>query len=194
MKRICIFCGSSPGAKPEYVEAGIALGRFMARHGIGVVYGGSNVGVMGALANATLEEDGEVIGIIPRAFAEKVGHGNLTQYRVVDTMHERKAIMYNLCDGFIALPGGTGTLEEFLEALTWLQLGFHNKPCGILNVCNFFDDLLRFLDFIVDQRFLKPVHRDMVLVDRDPERLIERMRTYQAPVVDKWMDRESRIP
>lgn len=192
MKRICVFCGSSPGAKPDYVEAAVSLGRLMARQGVGVVYGGSNVGVMGALANAALEEKGEVIGVIPRAFADKVGHGNLTQYRVVETMHERKAIMYELCDGFIALPGGTGTLEEFLEALTWLQLGFHGKPCGILNVCGFYDDLLRFLDFIVEQRFLKPVHRGMVLVDRDPERLIERMRGYQAPVVDKWLDRESK--
>lgn len=190
MKRICVFCGSSPGAKPEYVEAAVGLGRWMARNRVGVVYGGSNVGVMGALANAALEESGEVIGVIPRAFADKVGHENLTHFQVVDTMHERKAIMYDLCDGFIALPGGTGTLEEFLEALTWLQLGFHGKPCGILNVCGFYDDLLRFLDFIVEQRFLKPVHRDMVLVDRDPMLLIERMRTYKAPVVDKWIDRK----
>ncbi len=190
MKRICVFCGSSPGARPDYVSAARFLGRFLATRGIGVVYGGSNVGVMGALANAALAEQGEVIGIIPRAFADKVGHGNLTRYEVVETMHERKSRMYELSDGFIALPGGTGTLEEFLEALTWLQLGFHSKPCGLLNVCDFFQGFLHFLDHIVEQRFLKSVHRDMILVDTDPIRLIEAMQNYQAPRIDKWMDRE----
>ena len=190
MKRICVFCGSSPGARPEYNRAAEELGTILVQKGIGVVYGGSNVGVMGALANAVLTAGGEAFGVIPRAFADKVGHRHLTQYHIVETMHERKARMYEWSDGFIALPGGMGTLEEFLETVTWLQLGFHKKPCGVLNVCGFYDGLLRFLDYIVEQRFLKLIHREMILADTDPERLLDKMDSYEHVAVDKWMDRK----
>ena len=165
MKRVCVYCGSSPGARPDYARAARDLGRTLASEGLGVVYGGSNVGLMGQLADGVLEGGGEVIGVIPRMFVNKgIDHWGLTEVRIVDSMHERKALMADLSDAFIALPGGIGTIEEFFEALTWAQLGIHGKPCGLLNVCGYYDKLLDFLDHVVAQRFLREQHRAMVLV------------------------------
>jgi len=186
MKRICVFCGSSPGARPEYVEAARQLGHTLASKGIGLVYGGAKVGTMGQIASAALEAGGEVIGVIPEQLAEKeVAFTELTNLQVVGSMHERKARMVALSDGFIALPGGFGTFEEFFEALTWAQLGLHHKPCGFLNVCSYYDKLIAFLDHAVEQQFVKSEYRAMVLVDKDPERLLEKFAAYQPPEVDK---------
>lgn len=165
MNRICVFSGSSAGVLDEYARTAASLGRELARRGIGVVYGGASIGLMGCVADAALEEGGEVIGIIPEALMVKeVVHSNLTDLRVVDSMHERKALMESLSDGFIALPGGYGTLEEIAEMITWLQLGFHTKPCGLLNVGSYYAHLIGFLDHAVDQGFLKKKHRDKLLV------------------------------
>ncbi len=190
MKRICVYCGSSPGVQAAYLEAAIELARLMVDQGVGLVYGGGSVGLMGGIADAVLEAGGEVTGVIPRALAEReVAHGGVTDLRVVESMHERKAMMAELSDGFIAMPGGFGTLEELLEVLTWSQLGLHQKPCAILNVANYFDSLMRFLDHSVAQEFVKPIHRNMVLVHEQPAQLLAMMETYQHPIVDKWIRR-----
>jgi uncharacterized protein (TIGR00730 family) len=186
MKRICVFCGSSPGARLEYVEAARQLGRTLAGKGIGLVYGGAKVGAMGQLAEAALKAGGEVIGIIPQDLVEKeVAFTELENLHVVGSMHERKARMVDLSDGFIALPGGLGTFEEFFEALTWAQLGLHHKPCGFLNVCGYYDKLIAFLDHAVAQQFVKSEYHAMVLVDEDPTALLEKFAAYQPPNVDK---------
>jgi uncharacterized protein (TIGR00730 family) len=186
MKRICVFCGSSPGARPEYVEAARRLGRTLASRRIGLVYGGAKVGTMGRLASAALEAGGEVIGVIPeRLVAKEVAFTELADLQVVGSMHERKARMVELSDGFIALPGGLGTFEEFFEALTWAQLGLHRKPCGFLNVCGYYDKLIAFLDHAVAQQFVKSEYRAMVLIDEDPEGLLEKFAAYQPPEIDK---------
>jgi uncharacterized protein (TIGR00730 family) len=186
MKRICVFCGSSPGARPEYVEAARLLGHTLANKGIGLVYGGAKVGMMGQLASAALEAGGEVIGVIPEQLvAKEVAFTDLENLHVVISMHERKARMAELSDGFIALPGGFGTFEEFFEVLTWAQLGIHHKPCGFLNVCGYYDKLIAFLDHTVEQKFVKSEYRAMVLVDEDPERLLEKFAAYQPPKIDK---------
>ena len=186
MKRICVFCGSSPGARPEYVEAARQLGHTLASKGIGLVYGGAKVGTMGQIASAALKAGGEVIGVIPEQLVEKeIAFTGLTDLQVVGSMHERKARMAELSDGFIALPGGLGTFEEFFEALTWAQLGLHYKPCGLLNVCGYYDKLIAFLDHTVEQKFVKSEYRAMVLVDENPERLLEKFAAYQPPKIDK---------
>jgi uncharacterized protein (TIGR00730 family) len=186
MKRICVFCGSSPGARPGYVEAARRLGHTLASKGIGLVYGGAKVGTMGQLASAALEAGGEVIGVIPEQLVEKeVAFTGLADLQIVGSMHERKARMEELSDGFIALPGGLGTFEEFFEALTWAQLSIHHKPCGFLNVCSYYDKLIAFLDHAVEQQFVKSEYRAMVLVDKDPERLLEKFAAYQPPKIDK---------
>jgi uncharacterized protein (TIGR00730 family) len=186
MKRICVFCGSSPGARPEYVEAARRLGHTLAGKGISLVYGGAKVGTMGQLASATLEAGGEVIGVIPEQLVKKeVAFTELENLHVVGSMHERKARMVELADGFIALPGGLGTLEEFFEALAWAQLGIHHKPCGFLNVCGYYDKLIAFLDHAVTQQFVKSEYRAMVLVDEDPEGLLQKFASYQPPKIDK---------
>lgn len=186
MKRICVFCGSSPGARPEYVEAARQLGRTLASKGIELVYGGAKVGTMGQVANAALEAGGEVIGVIPEQLVEKeVAFTELTNLQVVGTMHERKARMVELSDGFIALPGGLGTFEEFFEALTWAQLSIHHKPCGLLNVCGYYDKLIAFIDHAIEQQFVKSEYRAMVLIDEDSERLLEKFAAYQPPKIDK---------
>jgi len=191
MKRLCVFCGSSPGAEPAYAQAARKLGSILAKSGIGLVYGGASVGLMGEIANSAMQARGEVIGVIPRSLVEKeVAHGGLTDLRVVDSMHQRKALMAELSDGFIAMPGGLGTLEEFFEVLTWAQLGMHTKPCGLLNVGGFYDRLLAFLDHAAEQRFIKPVHRASVLIADSPERLLAEFEMYRAPLVEKWIDRE----
>lgn len=192
MRRVCVYCGSSPGAQPEYAQAARELGRVLAVRGLGVVYGGSNVGLMGQLADGALEAGGEVIGVIPRMFVNKgIDHWGITEIRVVDSMHERKAIMAELGDAFVALPGGMGTLEEFFEVLTWAQLGMHHKPCGLLNVRGYYSKLNDFLDYAVAQRFVKAEHRSMVLIAETPDALLRKFQEYRAPVIEKWMDRGS---
>ena len=186
MRRVCVFCGSSVGARPEYREAARALARALTRRGIGLVYGGSRVGVMYEIAATALEAGGEVIGVIPQELVDKeVAFTGLSDLRIVGSMHERKALMAELSDGFIALPGGLGTIEELLEVLTWAQLGLHKKPCGLLNVCRYFDALMGFLDHAVGQRFIKPEHLGMLLIEEDPEALLARFGRYHAPSVDK---------
>lgn len=186
--RICVFCGSNSGSGKGYAEAARELGALFAREGIALVYGGGSVGLMGELADAVLSAGGEVIGVIPHAlWAREVGHRGLTDIRIVDTMHERKAMMADLADAFIALPGGLGTLEEIFEVWTWAQLGEHGKPCGLLNVNGYYDPLLAFLDHIVAQKFLSAKHRDMVLVEREPRPLLDRLSDYRSPDVPKWL-------
>ena len=191
MKRICVYCGSNPGRREDYRQAAEHLGRLVARNGLGLVYGGSSLGVMGAVADAALEGGAEVIGVIPRALATReVAHGGLADLRVVESMHERKAMMAELSDAFVALPGGWGTMEEIFEALTWGQLGLHRKPCGLLNVSGYFDHLRAFLEHATDEAFVKPEYRPMIIVDDDAGRLIERFRGYQPPNVRKWITEE----
>ena len=186
MRRICVFCGSSPGARPEYIHAAQQLGYTLASQNIGLVYGGARVGMMGKIAEAVLEKQGEVIGVIPKALVEKeVAFTGLADLRVVDSMHERKALMAGLSDGFIALPGGLGTIEEFFEVVTWAQLGIHPKPCGLLNVRQYYDRLLDFLDHTVDESFVELEHRSMVLVDENPEKLLQKFDSYHPPTIDK---------
>ncbi len=190
MKRICVFAGSSRGAREDYAQAAERLAFELVKRGYGVVFGGGRVGMMGVLADATLALGGEVIGVIPKALLEKeVAHGGLTELRVVASMHERKAMMAELSEGFIALPGGLGTLEEFFEVLTWAQLGLHPKPCGLLNVRGYYDRLLEFLDLTVEERFVKSPHRALVITSTSPADLLERFATYRPPQVEKWIDR-----
>jgi len=192
MKRICVFTGSSPGARAEYAGAAKGLGALLAERGCTLVYGGAKVGLMGVLADSVLAGGGRVVGVIPEGLlAREVAHRELSELRVVASMHERKATMAELSDGVIALPGGLGTLEEFFEMLTWAQLGMHAKPCGLLNVRGYFDRLLDFLDHSVSERFVAEMHRGMVLSERDPSALLERMLAYRPPEVEKWLDRDS---
>ena len=190
MHSICVFCGSNAGSGEAYADAARALARAIAGRGMQLVYGGGNIGLMGVLAEAALAAGGRVTGVTPRRLLEKeVVHRGLTELRVVESMHERKALMAELSDAFIALPGGLGTLEETFEVLTWTQLGFHRKPCGLLNIAGFYDGLTAFLDHAVAERFLKPEHRDMVLVGNDPEALLARLASYRLPEVSKWISR-----
>lgn len=192
MKRLCVYCGSRPGSQPDYTEAAENLARALVRRKIEVVYGGASIGTMGVLANTVLAEGGHVIGIIPQAIVDReVVHRGLSDLRVVSSMHERKALMAELSDGFIALPGGLGTLNEVFEILTWGQLGLHQKPCGLLNIRDYYRGLIDFLDHAVAERFITDVHRAMLLVEEDPERLLEHFERYQAPAVAKWVDRTS---
>ena len=189
MKRVCVFAGSSAGVRPEYMAAATDLGRVLGARGIGLVYGGARVGLMGAVADAVLTGGGAVIGVIPRALVEKeVAHSGLTELRVVTTMHERKALMADLSDAFIALPGGWGTLDEFFEILTWAQLGLHRKPCGLLNAQGYFDRLLAFLDHTVEQGFVRREHQSMISVSDSPATLLDALVAYEPPHVEKWID------
>ncbi len=186
LQRICVFCGSSEGARPEYLQAARMLGEAMLARGIGLVYGGANVGTMGQIASTVLAGGGEVIGIIPQDLVQKeVAFKELQDLRVVQSMHERKALMNELSDGFISLPGGLGTFEEFFEALAWGQLGIHTKPSGILNIQNYYGKLLDFLDNAVTEAFMQPEHRAMLLVHEDPATLLDLFETYEPPDVDK---------
>ena len=189
MRAICVFCGSNPGRRPEYTEATRDLGRLLAGRGISVVYGGAHVGTMGALADAALAAGGEVIGVIPRHLVDaEVAHEGLTRLHVVSSMHERKALMAQLSDGFIALPGGLGTLEEFSEVTTWSQLGLHTKPTGLLNVLGYYDHLLSFLDHAAAERFLRPEHRSLVLAEPGAAELLAAMAAWQPSGAHKWID------
>src|SRR5580692_257653 len=190
-KRICVFCGSSPGARSSYAEAAKSLARYLAANKITVVYGGGNVGLMGTLADATFEAGGEIIGVIPQALLNReASHIRIPDLRVVGSMHERKAMMAELSDAFIAMPGGFGTFEEFCEVLTWTQLGLHRKPCGLLNVEGYYGPLLALFDHAVTEQFLKPAHRQMVISESSPELLVERLLKYELPVVSKWIGRQ----
>jgi uncharacterized protein (TIGR00730 family) len=186
VRRICVYCGSSAGFDPVYEVSAVELGRTLAAHNIGLVYGGGKVGLMGALADAVLAADGEVIGIIPHhLIAMEVGHQEITSLIPVDSMHARKHQMAEMSDAFIALPGGIGTAEELLEVLTWLQLGIHSKPVGLLNINNYFDHLLQFLKHMEESGFLKAVHRQMLLVETNPLVLLERIAAFVPARVDK---------
>lgn len=186
---LCLFCGSSPGANPAYKSAAAHFGLTLAEQKIRLVYGGGSVGLMGIAADACMEAGGEVVGVIPQLLMEKeVGHKDLTEMHVVANMHERKALMTQLSDGFIALPGGYGTLDELFEALTWLQLGYHQKPVGLLNVGGFFDHLVAFIDHSRNERFLREQHRNALCVDADLARLIATLRSTEAPDGGKWLD------
>lgn len=189
MKRICVYCGSNSGARPEYLETATYLGQCLAERGLGIVYGGAEVGLMGAVASSALSKGGEVIGVIPELFAEKTKHSKLSQLHVVPTMHDRKKKMFDLSDGFIALPGGIGTIEEVFEILAWAQLGYHEKPCGILNVCGYFNSIIGFLEHSVSQRFLKRAHREMIMVDENPDGLLKQFESYKAPIEPKWINK-----
>ena len=178
---MCVFCGSSIGSKPAYAKAARQLGNILASRNLGLVYGGTDVGTMGELANAALEAGGEVIGIVPRRFVErKIAHVALSDLRVVDAMHERKGLMAELSDAFIALPGGLGTIDELFEMITWTQLGIHRKPCGLLNVCQYYSKLADFLDYAVSEGFIREPHRSLILVDESPDVLLKKFDEFLA--------------
>ncbi|HKG94614.1 MAG TPA: TIGR00730 family Rossman fold protein [Gemmatimonadaceae bacterium] len=190
LSRLCVFCGSSAGARPEYAAAARRLGRLLAERGIGLVYGGGGTGIMGELADAALAAGADVVGVIPHALrAREAAHRGLSDLRLVDTMHERKSLMAELADGFVALPGGLGTLEELFEIWTWAQLGVHAKPCALLDVEGYYAPLLAFLDRAVEERFVRAPARAMLLVDPDPAALLDRLAAYEPPAVTRWMGR-----
>lgn len=190
MQRICVFCGANTGSPGIYREAAVRLGETLARRRIEVVFGGGGIGLMRVLADAAMGDGGHMIGVIPDALvAKELAHRGVSDMRVVHSMHERKALMAELSDGFIALPGGYGTIEEFCEVLTWTQLGLQRKPCALLNVAGYYESLLQLFDHAVAEGFLVPANRELVLVDDDPSRLLDRMEHYHAPTVPKWIDR-----
>ncbi|MBX5494978.1 MAG: TIGR00730 family Rossman fold protein [Bryobacteraceae bacterium] len=190
MKRVCVFCGSRPGVGEVYVDAAVQLGRLLASRGLELVYGGGNVGLMGILADAVMEAGGRVIGVMPDFLVRKeIAHQGITSLEIVTTMHERKQRMAELSDGFVALPGGFGTLDELCEVLTWAQLGIHAKPCALLNVDGFFDPFVDFLAHAARQGFIKPLHLEMLLCDRNPAALLARMQAFQPVYSDKWAKR-----
>ena len=194
MKNITVFCGSNSGFRTDYAEAAQTLARLFVRQNIRLVYGGGNVGLMGIIADEVMRLGGEVVGIIPESLDKKeVGHRGVTELRVVGSMHERKAQMAELADGFIAMPGGIGTFEEFFEILTWAQLGFHEKPCAILNIAGYYDGLLALCDNAVKEGFLRPAHRQLILEDSNPEILLEKMSNLKPLPVEKWIDREEEL-
>jgi uncharacterized protein (TIGR00730 family) len=192
VQRVCVFCGSSPGARPAYAEATAQVGRLLAGEGIGVVYGGGHVGLMGVLADSAMAAGGEVIGVMPQALVDReIAHTGIADLRVVQSMHERKALMAELADAFVALPGGAGTLDELFEIYTWSQLGIHAKPCGLLDVEEYWADLTAFLDHAVRERFLREEHRASLIVEREPARLVDRLRDHRpGATTPKWMDRD----
>jgi uncharacterized protein (TIGR00730 family) len=187
--RLCVFCGSSPGNGDQYLAGARGLGRALTERGIGLVYGGASVGCMGAIADAVLQSGGEVIGVIPRVLVEReIAHPGLSDLRIVQTLHERKALMAELAGGFVALPGGAGTLDELFEAWTWAQLGLHRKPVGLLNVAGYYDQLAGFLDHALGAGFLNAEHRGMLAIESDPQALLNRFAAYQPPTRSKWTD------
>ena len=193
MERLCVFSGSSPGAHPDYVRAAQELGHALATAGVGLVYGGAGVGLMGAIADAVLDAGGEAVGVIPQALVDReIAHPGLSDLRIVASMHERKALMAELGDGFVALPGGLGTLEELFEVYTWTQLGLHSKPLGLLDVRDYLQQLVAFLDHAVAERFMTPEHRELLVVERRAEALLEAFRRWRPPVRAKWIDRSQK--
>jgi uncharacterized protein (TIGR00730 family) len=195
VKRIVVFCGSSPGRRPEYAQRAAEFAALLAKRGIGVVYGGASVGMMGAVADGALAAGGEVIGVIPKRLLEsEIAHAGLTDLRIVDTMHERKALMAELSDAVVALPGGTGTLDELFEMFTWGQLGLHRKPIGLLNIDNYWDPMLGFMDHMVQERFLWAQHRDAMIVEHESVALLDRLSSFEPRAHDKWVDRDQSVP
>lgn len=191
IRRICVFSGSSPGKRPEYTEAATALGQELVKHNIQLVYGGGDVGLMGVIADTVMTAGGKVTGIIPEFLAKKeVAHNELTELHIVQSMHERKAMMSEMSDAFIAMPGGIGTFEELIEVLTWQQLGIQFKPCAVLNTAGYFQHLLAQLDIAVEEAFLKPVHRQMLLVAREPVEIVKTIMAYRHSHEDKWMEND----
>lgn len=194
MKKIAVFCGSSFGAKDVYKEGAIALGKELAARGLSLVYGGSSVGLMGAVADAVLEEGGQVVGVLPVFLQDReIAHSNLSELIIVDTMHERKAKMAEIADGFIVLPGGAGTMDEFFEIFTWGQLGLHRKPCGLLNLGGYYDLLIGLFNHMTDEQFIQEKFRSMVLSDMTPEGLLDQFRTYEPPTVKTFLKSEKQL-
>lgn len=192
MRRVCVYAGSNHGSDPAYADAARALATLLAERGIGLVYGGGNVGLMGVLADTMLSAGGEAVGVMPRTLIEReIGHGGLTDLRIVNSMHERKALMAELSDAFVAVPGGIGTLEELIEVYTWSQLGLHRKPCGVLNVNGYYDGLATFLDHAVTEGFLREQHRAGLSVADEPAELLDLLDAWEPPTVGKWLERES---
>jgi uncharacterized protein (TIGR00730 family) len=188
--RICVFTGSSRGARSEYADAARELGRLLVDRNYGLVYGGGNIGLMSIIADAVLEERGEVIGVIPESLVDKeLAHRGLSQLRTVNSMHERKAVMAEMSDGFIGLPGGIGTMEEFFEVMSWAQLGLHDKPCGLLNAGGYYEPIIRFLDRAVEEGFLKPKHRSLLIVEEEAEKLLDRFEEFIAARTTKRFER-----
>jgi uncharacterized protein (TIGR00730 family) len=194
LKRICVYCGSSVGARPSYQQAAQRLGELMAERGIGLVFGGGGIGLMGVVADAVLARGGEAIGVIPESLVRReIGHRGVTKLHVVETMHQRKALMADLSDAFIALPGGYGTLEEICETITWSQLGIQQKPCGLLNIENYWDGMLQFLDHAMREDFVRPENRGLVLVASTPEQMLEQLAAWTPPAhIEKWLDEAKR--
>jgi len=193
LRRVCVFCGSSSGTRLVYQQAAQAVGRLLCRRGIELVYGGGHVGLMGIVADACLDGGGHVIGVIPQALADKeVAHTGLTELRIVSSMHERKALMADLSDAFLALPGGYGPWEEFFEVLTWSQLRIQRKACGVLNVDGYYDPLLEMAERALSEGFVRAGHRDLLLSDSDPERMLDRLSNYAPPAPDEWIARPTR--
>lgn len=189
LRNLCVYCGSSPGRLPDYTGAARDLARVLVERDVGLVYGGASVGLMGALADEVLRRGGRVVGVIPRALLElEVAHARLTELHVTASMHERKSLMAELADGFVALPGGLGTLEELLEIWTWAQLGLHRKPCALLDVAGYYTPLVRFLDHATAEGFIRPAQRDILLVAADAALLVERMMRYEPPELERWLD------
>jgi uncharacterized protein (TIGR00730 family) len=190
LRRICVYCGSNPGRDARYGEAAEAVGRDLASRGIGVVYGGGDVGLMGTVADAAMRAGGEVVGVIPKALVDReIGHRGLTELHVVGSMHERKLLMADLADAFVALPGGVGTLEELIEVFTWTQLGLHRKPCAVLDVGGYYQHLIAFLDHAVSEGFLTPEHRGTLLEVGEPEDLVPAFEAWEPVEAAKWIDR-----
>ncbi len=193
MRSVCVFCGSSDGCNPAYAAAARRMAAALVHRGLRLVYGGGRVGLMGALADAALAAGGDVIGVIPEALVSKeLAHRGLSDLRIVGTMHERKALMADLSDGFVTLPGGFGTLEEFLEVLSWAQLSIHAKPCGLLDIENYYGPMIELFDRAVTEGFVVPDHRNLVLTERDPDLLLDLMERYTPPITKKWIEPEER--
>ena len=192
MSSICVYCGSSPGNDPAFLPAAREVGMLIAKRGHTLVYGGGNVGLMGVVADAVLAAGGRAVGVIPDHLVRKeVGHNGLTEQHVVATMHERKAKMAALADGFLALPGGVGTLEEIIEVFVWMQLGLHAKPCALLNVNGFYDPLVKFLEHMTESRFLRPKQLSQLIVAREPSEALDRLQSFSPTTMEKWIDRKS---
>lgn len=191
MKSVCVFCGSGEGIREDYARAARELGRTMVSRGLRLVFGGGQVGLMGVVADATMEAGGEAVGVMPQGLLEKeIGHQSLTDLKVVGTMHERKALMADMSDAFVGLPGGYGTFEELLEVLTWSQLGLHEKPCGLLNVAGFYEPLLALFDHAAAEGFIRGEHRALALIEEDPQKLLDLLESYTPPSTGKWVPPE----
>ncbi|AIF67621.1 LOG family protein [Terribacillus saccharophilus] len=187
MKAIAVYCGSSNGVHPIYKEEAVRLGKYLAEQGLDLIYGGATVGCMGAVADAVMEAGGRVIGVIPEKLKQvEIAHQHLTELHVVETMHERKALMADLADGFIAMPGGTGTLEEWFEMFTWAQLGYHEKPCALLNTNEYYTPMLSLFDHMIEQGFIKADYKELILMEQDPTKLVDTMLKYEPAYIHKW--------